>query len=59
MYVEINETVYDLDSQRAEAHQALLDAGESSARCYLDEECTEPTITVLTDSGTLSQRTGR
>lgn len=48
--VEIEGKEYDVDSERAAAQQALLDAGLHEVRVYCDG-CA--TVTVLRDSGML------
>jgi hypothetical protein len=56
--VEINGREYDVDHERGAAHQALMDAGEREARIYVRDEdgALRMTVSVLTDSGTISQR---
>lgn len=60
-YVNVEGVEYDVDTERAAATRALLAAGESEERVYTRDTDGEriPTVTVLRDSGTLHQVTGR
>lgn len=60
-YVIIADTVYDVDTERGAAHQALLDAGEKQARVYVgapDDPDSYASEYVLSDSGVLHMRSG-
>lgn len=56
-FVFLGERAYDVDAERSDAHQAMLDLGEREARVYEGDPDGEhyATVTVLRDSGTLHQ----